>query len=201
MLIESLHCLAARPAVYNVIQVLAGQHYSNRYLRAEFACLSPSSVVLDLGGGTGRLRDLWPSTARYVCVEPDPRKLAGFRQRGTRGTAVHADGHNLPFRNGCVDVVLIVAVSHHIPEQMFSRVLAEARRVLRGSGKLIFLDAVWAPRRWAGRLLWRYDRGAHPRTSAVLHAALSEHFHNTARQRLAYLHEYVLWVGTPGREP
>src|SRR3712207_7180202 len=43
--------------------------------------------------------------------------------------------------------------SHHMPEDVLRSAIAETSRVLKDDGTLIFYDAVWAPKRGAGRLL------------------------------------------------
>ncbi len=97
--------------------------------------------------------------------------------------------------------------SSYLPSELVAAVLCaqlEAwqtiqarRRALRPSGHLLFVDAVWAPRRVAGRLLWRYDRGAFPRTPEALQAMLALGFDPVREQRYAYLHDYLIWVGAP----
>jgi len=46
-----------------------------------------------------------------------------------------------------------------------------------------------------GRLLWRYDRGANPRTPETLYATISRHLRIIEQQRIIVYHEYALFVG------
>ena len=94
-------------------------------------------------------------------------------------------------------MVLSIDMSHHIPDDVLTNFLREARRMLRAGGSLIFMDAVWNPRRPVGRLIWRYDRGASPRSASALAAALADGFEPVERRRLTFWHEYLLWLGRP----
>jgi hypothetical protein len=69
--------------------------------------------------------------------------------------------------------------------------------VLQVTGMLVLLDAIWEPSRWIGRLLWRYDRGANPRSGEALARALQRHFIAEYEDRFVVFHEYLLWVGRP----
>src|SRR5262249_20285691 len=148
-------------------------------------------------GGTGRLRDIWPAGSTYVCLDNDPRKLGRFRSQETDGSALVADARQLPFPDHTVDVIMSVAMSHHLPDDVLDGFLAEADRVLRPSGAFIFFDAVVRPKRWLSRLLWRYDRGAFPRFADDIEARLNNHFHLGHREEYTWAHHYVIWVGHP----
>jgi SAM-dependent methyltransferase len=197
LLTEFLHLLVANPWVYDQVQVMAGARRINRHLIAQFGPLSSVPLVLELGGGTGRIRNLWPRSTTYICLDTDEQKLRRFLHVHTDGAALLADATLIPIRSSSVDVVVCVAVSHHIPDKLLANLVDESRRVLTGNGTLIFMDAIWSPKRWAGRLLWRYDRGAYPRSAGTLHTILSAHFKNVHRERFAFWHEYLLWIGTP----
>ena len=62
---------------------------------------------------------------------------------------------------------------------------------------MLFIDAVFAPERWRSRLLWRYDRGSHPRSGGVLRGGMAAEFQVTDWQELTIQHRYVLGAGTP----
>src|SRR5437588_124954 len=72
-----------------------------------------------------------------------------------------------------------------------------AARVLRPSGRLILTDAVWADDRRIGKLLWKYDRGSHPRTAEVLRQTIDEHLDIRHWEHFAVWHEYILCVAVP----
>lgn len=89
--------------------------------------LAPELDVLDIGAGAGGLlHELRRRghTGRTAGIDPNP--LDGVQQ----GTA-----QSLPYPEASFDVVFLLRVLAHIPEPALA--LAEARRVLRPSGKIV----------------------------------------------------------------
>ncbi|MGH7214997.1 MAG: class I SAM-dependent methyltransferase [Tepidisphaeraceae bacterium] len=199
MLRDLLHKLVSHPAVYDAVQRAAGAKAIARWLAAHTGEQRGSRVVLDLGGGTGLHRALWPAAELYVCLDLDEQKLSGFRARHPRDAAVQGDAGAIPLASGCADAVFCSNMSHHLDDRVLSCMMAEAARVLKPDvGRLVFVDAVWAPRRLVGRLLWRYDRGSHPRTADHLRQTIAQHFRVARWERMAIFHEYVLCIAAPG---
>jgi ubiquinone/menaquinone biosynthesis C-methylase UbiE len=100
----------------------------------------------------------------------------------------------MPLPSNSVDVVLCVAMSHHLDDGQFDSLLKEAQRVVKKDGFLLFLDAVMAPRRLASRLLWNLDRGSHPRAPDTLERVIGGHFHILNREVFSIYHKYLLTV-------
>jgi SAM-dependent methyltransferase len=201
-----LERIVARPRVYDFVQRAAGAEA----VRRRMAALIESAVaddaprtragrprVIDVGGGTGGWRRLWPAGASYVCLDLDPLKLRGFRARHPSGLAVQADATRLPLADAAVDGIACTFLSHHLTDVHVDRMLAECARVLRPGGVFAFADPVWAPARLPGRLLWRYDRGSFPRTAETLREALARHFNVLRWERFAVFHAYALCVASP----
>jgi SAM-dependent methyltransferase len=77
----------------------------------------------------------------YIAIDPSARMLARFAEKATnrdgpRPALVQGDGQSLPFPEATFDAVLIVQVVSGLPG--WRRLLAEARRVLRPEGGLVF---------------------------------------------------------------
>ena len=195
-----LHRVVARPGVYDLVQSVAGAAAVRRRLASALASATARSAglrVLDVGGGTGGWRGLWPPDARYTCLDLDLQKLQGFRLRHPGGRAVCADASALPLPDACADAVACTLVTHHLTDAQLGRVLGECARVLRPGGVFAFADAVWEPARWPGRLLWQWDRGSFPKTEAALREAIARHFTIRHWERFAVLHAYALCVAGP----
>ncbi len=186
-----LESFVSVPVVYDLVQRLAGAEQLFRRLRPVLGD-AEGAVVLDAGAGTGSSGTLLPRTALYLWLDPDPQKLAGFRAKSS-GAAVLGDATRLPLRDGSVDWVLSIGVSHHLDDEQFTRMLDEVRRVVRN--RFVFLDAV-VTSRYASRLLWHYDRGRHPRTAADLRRRLSERFAVATDEEFTILHRYLLVTAT-----
>lgn len=195
-----MHRIVARPVVYDALQTVAGVAYSDRRMRKAIARsipLNPESTVVDVGGGTGRARTLWPESVKYVLIDNDEEKIEGFRRKGSSGEATCVDATALPFETATVAVAMVSAVMHHLPPGVPELVLAEIHRVLKPNGRLLLLDAVWRPRRPVGRLLWHFDRGSYPRTAGDLRRLLDDRFEIVSWETFSILHRYILAVGRP----
>ncbi len=192
--VEMLHEIAAHPWVYDRIQSLAGQKENLDRIARHTAAMR-TEVVVDVGGGTGAARRLWPASCRYVCLDVELPKLKGFRSKVPGGFAVLSDATQMPIATGAADVVICMAVVHHLTEEMLDKVLDEALRVLKVGGRLILLDPVLNREILAGRILWKLDRGSHPRTEGELRMKLEERFHIVHWEKFTIYHEYVLGIG------
>ena len=124
------------------------------------AMLGPvKGAVLELGGGTGaNLPFYGQGVEELVVTEPEEfmaRKLeAKLVDHPLPARAVRAPAENLPFEPNSFDFVVSTLVLCTVDDP--ERALAEARRVLRPGGKLMFLEHVRSddPRfaRWQDRL-------------------------------------------------
>ncbi|MCC7052115.1 MAG: metalloregulator ArsR/SmtB family transcription factor [Gemmatimonadaceae bacterium] len=111
-------------------------------LGAALALLEPTMVVGDLGCGTGSLtRSLAPHVGHVHAVDGSPAMLDAARARlaGLPNVTVAAGSlEALPLGDASLDVAVLMLVLHHVAEP--SRVLQEARRVLRAGGRLVIAD-------------------------------------------------------------
>jgi ubiquinone/menaquinone biosynthesis C-methylase UbiE len=112
-----------------------------RYVRAIRERKKPGERVLHLGAGRDSL-DLArriDAVGDIVSVDVDEQGL----RNNASSARVLADGGVLPFRDGSFDIVLCENVLEHL--EFPERVLAEAQRVLRGSGRFHFM----CPNAWS----------------------------------------------------
>jgi ubiquinone/menaquinone biosynthesis C-methylase UbiE len=141
-------------------------------------------AVLEIGAGTGASFSYYPDDARVVATEPDPfmmaqaeKKLAQLGRSNVELRQAPADA--LPFDDASFDHVVTSLVLCTVPDQ--SRALAEARRVLKPSGTLRFLEHIRNDEsRLAGTVqdvimpVWRWvGAGCHPnrRTRQAIESA------------------------------
>ncbi len=197
MITGLLHRLVARPRVYDLVQRAVGAAAIRRRLAERILPFRSARIVLDIGGGTGLARALWSEESRYVCLDIDPVKLSGYRAKDPGALAMLADATDLPVRDKSVDAVVCTSVTHHLLDGQLEMMFAEGARVLKPDGRFILMDAVWAPYRLLGRLLWRFDRGSFPRGIERLRAAMGAHFDLVEWDEFAIFHRYVLSVGIP----
>ena len=119
----------------------------------------PSIRLLDVGGGTGAVTELFATACREVVVlEPDPKRVA-YGQRRRPSFRFHAgQAEDLPFPDGGFDVVVALVSFHHFADA--DQALREIRRVLSPSGRLVVEE--FDPRRGKGK--WLRHFGEHDRT-------------------------------------
>jgi ubiquinone/menaquinone biosynthesis C-methylase UbiE len=197
MLTRLIHRIVANPRVYDLVQLLAGASVVRDRLARRLRSLAPGSRIADVGGGTGAARQAVPPDAKYLCLDIDPLKLRGFARNHPDDFAVLADATRMPLGDGSLDAIVFMFVAHHLDDELHHAFLREAARVLKPEGFLVFIDPLWAPSRWPGRLLWRFDRGSRPRTADQLRAFISGDFDIVHWERFAAWHAYVLAVARP----
>jgi ubiquinone/menaquinone biosynthesis C-methylase UbiE len=121
--------------------------------------------VLELGAGTGVNLDLYPDAVEdLVLVEPDPhmakRLRAKLAESPRAAAVVEAPAERLPCDDESFDTAVATLVLCTIPDP--SAALAEAARVLKPGGQLLFVEHVRAEdpglARWQDRLEkpWRF---------------------------------------------
>jgi ubiquinone/menaquinone biosynthesis C-methylase UbiE len=98
--------------------------------------------VLEIGAGTGRNLSFYPADAELTLVEPEAPMARRLEKRvadeGRAVELVRAPAEELPFPDDSFDVVVSTLVLCTVGDQ--ARALAEARRVLKPGGRLLFIE-------------------------------------------------------------
>ncbi len=121
--------------------------------------------TIDIGSGTGANLELYPeAVSGLVLAEPDPHMLKQLRAKvgegGGAAEVVEAPAERLPFEDSSFDTAAFTLVLCTVPDP--AAALAEAARVLKPGGKLLFLEHVRSREpglaRWQDRLEkpWRF---------------------------------------------
>lgn len=115
--------------------------------------------TIDIGAGTGANLGLYPeAVSELVLAEPDPHMLKRLRPKAAeadRGAeVVGAPADRLPFEDSSFDTAVFTLVLCTVPDP--AAALAEAARILRPGGQLLFVEHVRADdpglARWQDRL-------------------------------------------------
>jgi ubiquinone/menaquinone biosynthesis C-methylase UbiE len=101
--------------------------------------------TIDLGAGTGANLDLYPdSVSELVLAEPDPHMVKRLREKlagsGRAAGLIEAPAERLPFEDASFDTAVFTLVLCTVPDP--SAALAEAARILKPGGKLLFIEHV-----------------------------------------------------------
>jgi ubiquinone/menaquinone biosynthesis C-methylase UbiE len=101
--------------------------------------------VLEIGAGTGANLDLYPDgVEELVLLEPDPhmakRLRAKLAEAERAATVVESPAERVPYEDASFDTAVATLVLCTVPDP--EAVLAEASRVLRPGGKLLFVEHV-----------------------------------------------------------
>jgi SAM-dependent methyltransferase len=126
--------------------------------------------TIDIGAGTGANLELFPAGTEVVMAEPDPHMTKRLRQKlaesGSSVELVEAGAEELPFADASFDTAVFTLVLCTVPDARAA--LAEAARVLKPGGQLLFVEHVRSEEpsvaRWQDRLEtpWRvFADGCH----------------------------------------
>jgi ubiquinone/menaquinone biosynthesis C-methylase UbiE len=125
------------------------------------ALATAAGRTIDIGAGTGANAALYPeAVTELVLAEPDPHMLKQLRAKGGSARVVEAGAEALPFEDDSFDTAVFTLVLCTVPDP--DAALAEAARVLRPGGRLLFVEHVRAQEpglaRWQDRLErpWRF---------------------------------------------
>jgi SAM-dependent methyltransferase len=124
-----------------------------------------SGRTIDVGAGTGANLGLYPAAvSELILSEPDPHMAAKLQPKlaasGIAAEVVDAPAESLPFEDSSFDTVVFTLVLCTVPDP--EAALAEAARILKPGGRLLFVEHVRADdpglARWQDRLErpWRF---------------------------------------------
>lgn len=194
MLARLLHRIVANPWVFDRFQNLMGLEKAVRRLRPHLVEAS-GHILLDVAGGTGNFGTAVPLTAAYICLDNDWQKHQGFKRKWPSALAIQGDATNICLQNKSVDYALCVSLTHHLTDEQLPLLFAELSRVIRC--KLVFLDAVRTKHSKISALLWKYDRGAYPRSAETLKMMIERYFEIEQIEHYTIQHSYLLCKAKP----
>jgi len=97
-----------------------GREYEDLAERSALRRLLPlaGGRIIDIGGGFGRLVDLYDGYEEIVLMDPSRSQLQDAQRRlgQTRITYVAANVYEMPFLPGQFDTAVMVRVLHHLPD-------------------------------------------------------------------------------------
>jgi len=94
-----------------------------------------SDVVVDIGGGTGRVAKFLVGKVKSVTVIDPSRKMIEQCQKHAGISCVSGEGENLPLGDNSADKIILMDAFHHIQNQLVA--IGEIARIIKLNGKII----------------------------------------------------------------
>jgi ubiquinone/menaquinone biosynthesis C-methylase UbiE len=197
MIQSILHRIVANPQVYDFVQFAVGGQVVDKHIADRLRKLQAPQMVVDIGGGTGAMQELFSPDAMYICLDIDPLKLRGYRNKHSQSRAILGDATAAPVKSGSADLVVCKFLAHHIPDDNVGTLLKECYRMLKPDGTLLFVEPLRNDRRLRSRLLWKYDRGSFPRTLEEVRRMVEKGGRIVEGDSFACIHQYIIYLAKP----
>lgn len=98
-----------------------------------------NKIVLDFGCGTGANSCICDED-HYYGIDPDANRIRFAKRLYPNHMFMVFDKYQIPMPDQSVDLILIVAVLHHISDEQITDYLHEISRVLKPEGKIIAIE-------------------------------------------------------------
>jgi len=126
-------------------RLLAGAEEAGMRERRREVLAQARGRTIDIGAGTGANLGLFPDDVeQLVLAEPDPHMVKQLRPKLDKFVPgmelVEAGAESLPFEDGSFDTVVFTLVLCTVPDP--AAALAEAARILKPGGRLLFIEHV-----------------------------------------------------------
>lgn len=180
------------PWIYSALQLAIARTDTRRLVTDRYIRAKKGDRVVDIGCGPGGMLPYLEATD-YVGIDLDPNYIeAATRTYGDRGRFIQGDVTQVADQiGGQADIVLAMALLHHLDDGRARALFRAASNLLRPGGRLVTLDCVWTtPQNPIARALIAADRGKSTRTREGYLALAKECFPSVE----VYLHDDLLRV-------
>lgn len=173
-----LYALLRRSRIYQALQSLLRAGHNRTLLVRRWIRPRPGDRVVDIGCGPETMLPYLQDVI-YTGVDIEGLYIDSANARyGDRATFIHADIDSVcdKIESGA-DIVLAIAVLHHLDDHQARQLFRTARTLLKPGGRLVTFDCVLtSPQHPIARLLIRMDRGRYVRTAESYLALAGEFF-------------------------
>ena len=155
------------PRFYRSVQTIFGASRKSNWLIERYVLPASGDRILDIGCGTGSIVAFLPDGVSYVGFEPNLRYVAAARRKFGDRAVFHTKYFEQADADAAapVDIVLVVAVLHHLDDGQARELFRLTRHALKPGGRIVTLDNVYVEGQnpIARFLIWM-DRGRNVRT-------------------------------------
>jgi len=152
--------------IYEIFQSGIGKSTTSLWILNDVIAAKPDDRVLDIGCGPAKIAAHFQAST-YVGIDHNQRYINKARERfGAFAQFYCWDVSDSRVSDlGKFDIVLLLGVLHHLPDESVFSVMKHARKVLRTGGRLVTLDPAFeVAQHPIAKLLARLDRGRYVRT-------------------------------------
>jgi len=155
-----------------------------------FLDLPPSGLLLDAGGGTGRVAQYLTGEARTVIVADLSRRMLAEARRKQALRPVCSVTERLPFPDGSFARILIVDALHHVLDQQATAY--ELWRTLQPGGRIVIEEPDL--RRFAVKLLGLAEKLALMRSRILSPRRVADLFRHPGAKVRIEAEDFRAWV-------
>jgi SAM-dependent methyltransferase len=177
-MLDPRRLLSISPA-YRLFQAWMRRESSVARLKDQFLKITSGQRVLDIGCGPADILAHLPHNIDYHGYDAEPNYIATARARyGNRGSFAVRDVSSEPVDDiGTFDVIMSLAVLHHLSDVEADKLFASAAKVLRPGGRVVTLDCAYVKgQNPIAHLLASLDRGKYVRSPDGYVALARRHF-------------------------
>ena len=123
--------------LFNLIAPLYDRIFkvSNSEILRDLLQLNKDQLLLDAGGGTGRVSEQFQNDVHQLILGEYSFSMLREAKKKNPGEQLQFSSLELPFSDESFDRILVVDAMHHFPKQ--HRAVAELLRVLKTGGRLV----------------------------------------------------------------
>ena len=184
------------PFLYNVFQGVVGGNALRRRIIQNHVRAKAGDKVIDIGCGPAQALQSLPDV-EYLGLDINPNYIAFARRTyGGKGTFIVGDTRSLrgDSRFKDADIVIAVAVLHHLDDEEAADCIRFAYDALKSGGRFIFHDPCWIRNQEAfSKYIMSVDRGRSIRTEEAYRQLAGKIFNkldawvNTKPLRIPYV--------------
>jgi len=152
--------------------------------------LSPPDLLLDVGGGTGRISQYFSGQVQQIVVADLSFKMLGMSQLKDGLSPVNSHSEKLPFPNETFDRIIMVDALHHVCDQQDTA--NELWRILKHGGRLIIEEP--NIHHWAVKLIAFGEKIALMRSHFLDPTEIANLFKPFPGETHIHYEDYISWV-------
>lgn len=161
--------ILAVPSIYDLFQSMIGVRGAGQWMAQNFWRLKGGEKVVDIGCGSGTIRDFLPQVIHYVGFDISEAYIqAARRNYGSKGDFFVGTTQDFLTRKNSpllmADLVMCNGLLHHLNDQEVIEVLELARQILKPQGRFVAIEPVFLLRQdHVSQWIMSRDRGMNVR--------------------------------------